>query len=96
MDARPKSAMITPHKVTSLLVTPKADISRNDPVTANTTFDASKFVNADYLAPAEHKDKCIGCSQCMKPQHRIVSYRYPKQLKTKYGEIFNISRPDPD
>ena len=34
-------------------------------------------------------DKCIGCAVCLKPDHKVLAYKYPKKLQSRYAEYYN-------
>ena len=80
-DSRPKSAFATPAPKKSskmaLLSEKSNKISKKEDDLAS--FNAERIINTAYLAKA-HPDKCIGCATCMSPQHRIISYKYPKKM----------------
>ena len=55
-------------------------------------FDSSSIVKTnvhDYLQTTKgHNNRCIGCAKCLSPQHRIIQYKYPQQLHSRYVELF--------
>lgn len=44
----------------------------------------------EYIHAKDHSKGCTGCVQCMKSklQHRIVNYKYPKTVGTRYQELY--------
>ncbi len=51
-----------------------------------------KFLNTnleEYLKDTQQQhEKCMGCAKCMSPTHRILSYKYSKNMGSRYTDFF--------
>lgn len=53
------------------------------------TMNTKSFLRTNLNEYFQHdSDRCIGCSECIKAQQRSISYKYPRDMKTKYDETF--------
>ena len=54
-----------------------------------------KFLNTnleEYLKETQQQhEKCIGCAKCMSPTHKLLSYKYPKNMASRYMDFFKSS-----
>ena len=61
------------------------------------TFNSGKVVTMnvkEYIHSKDHQEGCTGCVTCMKSklQHRIVNYKYPKTIGSRYTELYKGSK----
>jgi ferredoxin-like protein FixX len=49
----------------------------------------------EYLKETQQQhEKCIGCATCMSPTHRLISFKYPKNMASRYTDFFKThARP---
>ena len=48
-----------------------------------------KFDTSPYFT--DPKEMCIDCADCISPKHKIIKYKYPKKLGSRYVELFKLN-----
>lgn len=71
------------------MISTKNTLPADDQVTVH-SIDTKKFLKTNMNEYFKHEnDRCIGCQECLKANHKILQYKYPQGMRSIYENDFD-------